>query len=71
MKIAMLLAAAAGAADSRAAVGSAGDGMTYGQLLAGSRRLASMFARLGGTGIAFVDINSPAVPLALYDSYER
>lgn len=66
MNIAMLLAAAAGAADSRAAVGSAGDGMTYGQLLQGSRRLASMFVRLGGTGIAFVDINSPAVPLALY-----
>jgi len=66
MNIAMLLAATASALESTVAVGPASDGLTYGRLLRGSQRVAAMFARHGGTGVGFADINSPAVPLALY-----
>src|SRR5262245_61423444 len=57
--------AADGAGD-RVVVGSRTGGFTAPDLLAGSRRVASVFASKGVAHVGFLDVNSDAVPLALF-----
>src|SRR2546423_3076085 len=66
MNVAMLLEMAAEGAPERIVVGSRQDGFTASNLLAWSRRAAALFSARGVTHVGMIDLNSVAVPLALF-----
>jgi acyl-CoA synthetase (AMP-forming)/AMP-acid ligase II len=67
MNIAMLLEMAADGLGDRVAYGSKhGSGLTYAAMLDQSKRAATVFAAHGGQNIGMIDLNSPAVPVAIY-----
>ena len=66
MNIALLLEMAAEGAPERVLVGSKQGGMTAADLLAHSRRAAAQFQAMGVEHVGVVDLNSEAVPLALF-----
>jgi acyl-CoA synthetase (AMP-forming)/AMP-acid ligase II len=66
MNIALLLEMAAEGAPDRVLVGSKQDGLTAAELLARSRRAAARFVSMGVEQAGVVDLNSEAVPVALF-----
>ncbi len=66
MNVSMLLEMVAESAPDRTAVGDRADGMTFGQVLARSRRLATLLADRDVERLGLVDLNSDAVPLCLF-----
>lgn len=66
MNLTMLLEMAAGADSDRVAVGTREDGITYGELFARSTALAEQFRNSDAQHVAFLDLNSPTVPTALF-----
>ena len=66
MNIALLLEMAAEGAPDRVVVGSKANGLTASALLARSRRAAQQFQTMGVERVGVVDVNSEAVPLALF-----
>jgi len=66
MNVAMLLEMAAEGAPDRIVVGRRQGGMTAAGLLASSRRAAALFARESVRHVGMVDLNSDAVPVALF-----
>jgi len=66
MNISMLLEIAAEGGGARVAVGGRADGITYEDLLTRSRRVAGWLGAQRGQHVVLCDVNSPAVPLALY-----
>jgi acyl-CoA synthetase (AMP-forming)/AMP-acid ligase II len=66
MNIAMLLEMAAEGAPDRIVVGRKQGGMTASQLLDSSRRAAALFAGRSVRHVGMVDLNSDAVPVALF-----
>ena len=68
MHLGMLLEMAAEGMPDRVAIGSRADGMTFGELAAGARQVAALFAAAPGERVGLLDLNSPAVPLTLFGS---
>jgi fatty-acyl-CoA synthase len=66
MNLALLLEMAADGAGDRVVVGSRADGLTAQRLLEQSRRLAGVFGATGVAHVGFLDLNSDAVPLAMF-----
>ncbi len=66
MNVSMLLEMIAESAPDRVAVGSRPGGVTYGQLLARARRLATLLRDRGVERLGLVDLNSEAMPICLY-----
>jgi acyl-CoA synthetase (AMP-forming)/AMP-acid ligase II len=66
MNVAMLLEMVAEGAGHRVVVGPRVGGLTAGALLEQSRRAATLFQSLGVERVGLVDLNSEAVPLALF-----
>jgi fatty-acyl-CoA synthase len=66
MNIAMLLEMAADCMPSRIALGPASGGSTYADLAMGARRVATSLAAQKAATVGYVDVNSPALPLALF-----
>ncbi|MBM3672229.1 MAG: acyl--CoA ligase [Actinobacteria bacterium] len=66
MNLSMLLEMTAEGAPDRVVVGSRADGVTAAGLLAGARRAAELFKATGAERVAMLDVNSNAVPLALF-----
>jgi fatty-acyl-CoA synthase len=66
MNVAMLLEMAAEGAPDRIVVGPRQGGMTASQLLASARRAAALFAGGSIQHVGMVDLNSDAVPVALF-----
>jgi fatty-acyl-CoA synthase len=66
LNIAMLLELVADAAPDRIVVGSRNGGLTAAQLLARARGAAARFGAGGAGHAAFVDVNSEALPIALF-----
>ena len=66
MHVAMLLEMAADGAPERVAVGSSASGLTTSALLARARRAACLFAESGVARVVLVDLNSEAMPIALF-----
>jgi fatty-acyl-CoA synthase len=64
----MLLEMAADGFADRVAVGSADGGLTYGGLLTAARQGAGLLAEAGAERMAFVDVNSEAVPVLLFSA---
>jgi fatty-acyl-CoA synthase len=64
----MLLEMAADGFADRLAVGSADGGLTYGGLLTAARQGAGLLAEAGAERLAFVDVNSDAVPVLLFSA---
>ncbi|HEV2531331.1 fatty acid--CoA ligase family protein [Phenylobacterium sp.] len=68
MHTALLLDMAADAAPDRLAFGRLADGLTFAQARDRARAAAVWLAGLGGETVAFVGLNGPALPLALFAS---
>lgn len=68
MNVAMLLEMAADGLGERIAVGSRSGGLSYASLLERSRRVASWLDGKGVENVGFVDLNSEALPIALFAS---
>ncbi|HUJ66726.1 MAG TPA: AMP-binding protein [Acidimicrobiales bacterium] len=66
MNVAMLLEMAAEGAPDRVLVGTRQGGMTASGLLSGARRAAALFAGRSVAHVGMVDLNSDAVPVALF-----
>ncbi len=66
MNVAMLLEMVSEGAGDRVVLGSRRGGMAAGEVLAAARRAAGMFVRAGAAHVVLVDVNSEAVPLALF-----
>lgn len=66
MNIGLLLEMAAEAGDDRVAVGPVAGGMSAGDLLARARRCSAWFLERGAAHVGFVDLNTDAVPVALF-----
>ncbi len=66
MNVSMLLEMVAESAPDRTAFGARTDGMTFGQVLERSRRLATLLAERGVERLGLIDLNSDAVPLCLF-----
>jgi acyl-CoA synthetase (AMP-forming)/AMP-acid ligase II len=66
MNTALLLEMVAEGAPDRTVVGSSTGGLTAGELLARARRAAARFRAAGVEHVALVDVNSEAVPIALF-----
>jgi fatty-acyl-CoA synthase len=64
----LILEMAAGAMPDRIAIGSHEGGRTYGDLAARVAAAATLFQRMGATCVALIDVNSDAVPVALFAS---
>ena len=62
----MLLEMAAEGAGDRVVVGSRVGGLAAPQLLACSQRAAAMFVERGAAHVGMVDVNSEAVPIAMF-----
>lgn len=68
MNIATLLEMAAAAMGDRVAVGPAGDGMTYSELYAASRRVAGVVRKASAERLVLVGVNDGDVPALLFGS---
>src|SRR4051812_27754266 len=66
MHLSMLLQMAADGAGDRIAIGSRADGTTMTELALRARRAGTVFAGRPGERIVLVDLNSEAVPIALF-----
>ncbi len=66
MNILMLLDMAVSGFGDRIAVGSVDNGLTYAQLLDRAARAGHAFSAAGTERVAFLDISSPALPVALF-----
>jgi acyl-CoA synthetase (AMP-forming)/AMP-acid ligase II len=66
MHVGMLLQMAADGMGDRVALGSRSDGVTMSDLAARARRAGTLLAALPGERVAMVDLNSEAVPIALF-----
>ncbi len=66
MHLALLLQMAADGMGERTALGSRGNGVTMDELAARARRAGTFFAGRPGDRVALVDLNSEAVPVALF-----
>ena len=66
MNLAMLLEMVADAAGDRLVVGSRRGGLTAGELQAAASRAATLFRSRGVENVGMVDLNSEAVPIALF-----
>ena len=66
MNIAMLLEMAAEGGGDRVVVGSRSGGLTAPELLARAQRAAAMFAERGAAHVGMVDLNSEALPIAMF-----
>ncbi len=66
MHVGMLLQMAADGMGERIALGPVADGTTMAELAARSRRAGTLLAELPGERVAMVDLNSEAVPIALF-----
>ena len=66
MNILTLLEMAANGFGERTAVGSIGTGLTYSQLLDQASRAGKTFADAGTERVSFLDVSSPALPVALF-----
>ena len=66
MQIGLLLEMVAEGAPDRVVIGSQVDGITAADLLRRSRAVAAWFAASGAERIGFVDVNSEALPIALF-----
>jgi fatty-acyl-CoA synthase len=64
--LAELLDRSARATPDRVALGGADDGLTYDQLRIRTSATASSLRRMGATGLAFIDVNSDAIPHAVF-----
>jgi acyl-CoA synthetase (AMP-forming)/AMP-acid ligase II len=64
----MLLEMAAEGLGDRVALGAAEGGLSYNDLLDRSRRAATWLSERPGENVGLIDMNSPAVPIALYAS---
>ena len=70
MHTALLLEMAAEAFGDRTAVGSADDGLTFGELAARARGGGAWLQSLSAEAVVFVGLNGPAVPTAIFASAE-
>ena len=68
MHTALLLEMAADAAPDRLALGRKQDGLTFGETQRRAKRGAAWLAELGGENVAFLGLNGPALPVALFAS---
>jgi len=66
MHVGMLLQMAADGMGDRIALGSLSDGTTMAELATRSRRAGTLLAGMPGERVALVDVNSEAVPIALF-----
>lgn len=66
MNILTLLEMAANGFGERTAVGSIGSGLTYAQLLDQAARAGHSFSEAGTERVSFLDVTSPALPVALF-----
>ncbi len=66
MHVGMLLQMAADGMGERIALGSLADGMTMAELATRARRAGTVLATMPGERVALVDVNSEAVPIALF-----
>ena len=66
MNLGMLLDMAADGLADRVALGGSADGITFEELRTRARRVAAFLAAADGERIGFVDLNTDAVPLALF-----
>jgi acyl-CoA synthetase (AMP-forming)/AMP-acid ligase II len=66
MNLAMLLEMAADGLGDRIAVGDRQDGLSYRSLLDRARRIGGLLASLDAERVVLVDVNSEAVPIALF-----
>jgi acyl-CoA synthetase (AMP-forming)/AMP-acid ligase II len=66
MNVGLLLEMVADADGDRVLVGSRSDGLTALELLVRAQRAAASFRAAGGRNVGFVDLNSEAVPIALF-----
>ena len=66
MNIFMLLEMAADAMPDRTALVSGDDSLTYGELMAAARGAAALALETGASRLAFLDVNGPAAPVALF-----
>src|SRR5438552_6518437 len=66
MNLAMLLEMAADGFGDRVAIGELDHGLTYRRLLDHARSAASLFQQHGAERVVVVDVNSEAVPVALF-----
>jgi acyl-CoA synthetase (AMP-forming)/AMP-acid ligase II len=66
MNLAMLLEMAADGAPDRIALGDTNSELTNGELLARARRAAALFTEQDIAHVGFVDVNSEAMPIALF-----
>jgi fatty-acyl-CoA synthase len=68
VNLSMLVEMAAEGLGDRVALGAVPGGLTYIDLLERSRQAATWFAQREATNVGLIDMNSPAVPIALYGS---
>lgn len=68
MNLSLLLQMAAEALPDRVALGSRDGGLTFSDLALGARRVGALFAADAGERVGLVDLNSEAIPLALFGS---
>ena len=66
MHVGMLLQMAADGMGERVALGSRTGGITMAELAARARRAGTVLADMPGERVAFIDLNSEAVPIALF-----
>ena len=66
VNVGMLLEMVADAAGDRLVVGSRRDGLTAGELQTAARRIATLFRFRDVENVGMVDLNSAAVPIALF-----
>ena len=68
MNVALLLEMMAGGAPDRVAIGSKKDGITYGELLERAQQGAAWLEGTSAEKLVMLDVNSSALPLALYSA---
>ena len=68
MNVALLLEMMAGAAPDRVALGSKNGGITYGELLERAQQGAAWLESTGAEKLVMLDVNSEALPLALFSA---
>lgn len=66
MNLGMLLDMAADGLGERVALGRTADGISFGELRTRARRVAAFLAAADGDRVGFIDLNTDAVPLALF-----
>src|SRR5690349_13355395 len=68
MNISLLLEMAADALADRAAIGSAGGGLSYAALIAEARKAAAWIAQHDAAHVVYLGYNAPAFPILLFAS---